>query len=180
MVENTGNTQLSAMGSHEDFRRLWSFPGDNPFATQRGTIPQRPSPEDVQVATNILSKSDPEMPPQADWPKQFTKKNVDWCESRLKDGLCCAHKLFEAPLPITNLQDLSGCTLLAIPETQVRSPYYNPLFMPKEALKPAGNFSQIVEVYKSMESLERQEQEASLGCSSNDGGGHLGTHYYSK
>ena len=88
------------------------------------------------MATNILRKSDPEVPPQADqfrdWPKRFTKKYVDWCESRLEDGLCCAHKLFEAPMPITNLQDLSGCTLLVIPETQVGSPYYNPLFMPKD------------------------------------------------
>ena len=92
------------MGSDEDLRRLWSFPEDNPFATQRGTIPSRPSQEDVQVATNVLSKSDPEMPP---------------------------HKLFEAPMPIMQLQDLAGCTLLVIPETQVGSPYYNPLFMPK-------------------------------------------------
>ena len=41
------------------------------------------------------------------------------------------------------------------------SPYYNPLFMPKEALKPmynSGNLTQIVEVYKSMESLDRQER----------------------
>ena len=164
-VENTANTQLRAMGSDDDFRKLWSFPGDNPFATQRGTIPRRPSPEAVQVATNILRKSDPEMPPQADrfpnWPKRFTKKYVDWCESRLEDGLCCAHKLFEAPMPITMLQDLSGCTLLVIPETQVGSPYYNPLFMPKEALKPmytTGNLSQIVDVYRSMEALERQER----------------------
>ena len=163
-MENTVNTQLRATGSDDDFLKLWSFPGDNPFATQRGTIPQRPSPEAVQVATNILSKSDPEMPPQADWfpdwPKRFTKKYVDWCESRLEDGPCCAHKLFEAPMSITNLQDLSGCMLLVIPETQVGSPYYNPLFMPKEALKPmytTGNLSQIVELYRSMESLERQE-----------------------
>ena len=105
------------------------------------------------------------MPPQPnrfpEWPKQFMKKYVDWCESRLEDGLCCAHKLFEAPMPITNLQDLSGCTLLVIPETQVGSPYYNPLFMPKEALKPmytTRNLSQIVEVYRLMESLERQER----------------------
>ena len=62
-------------------------------------------------------------------------------------------------MPITNLLDLSGCTLLVMPETQVGSPYYSPLFMPKEALKPmytTGNLSQIVEVYRSMESLERQ------------------------
>ena len=39
-VENTANTQLRAMGSDEYFRRLWSFPGENPFATQPGTIPQ--------------------------------------------------------------------------------------------------------------------------------------------
>ena len=117
------------------------------------------------MATNILSKTDPEMPPQADrfpdWPKRFTKKYVDWSESQLEDGLCCAHKLFEALMPITQLKYLSGCTLLVIPKTQVGSPYYNPLFMPKEALKPmytTGNLSQIVEVYKSMESLERQER----------------------
>ena len=153
-VENTANTQLRAMGLDEDFRRLWSFPGDNPFATQRGTIPRRPSQEDVQVATNVLTKTDPEMPPQADrfpnWPKRFTKKYVDWYESRLEDGLCCAHKLFEAPMPLAQLQALIGCTLLVIPETQVGSPYYNPLFMPKEALKPmynTGNLTQIVEVY---------------------------------
>ena len=136
-----------------------------PFATQRGTIPRRPSQEDVQVATKILTKSDPEMPPQADsfpdWPKRFTKKYADWCESWLEDGLCCAHKLFEAPMPITQLQDLAGCTLLVIPETQVGSPYYNPLFMPKEALKPMYTswiLSQIVEVYRSIESLERRER----------------------
>ena len=97
--------RCKTMGSVEDFRRLWSFPGDNPFATQRGTIPRRPSEKDVQVPTNVLPKTDPEMPPQADrfpnWPKRFTKKYVDWCESRLEDGLCCAHKLLEAPMPIT-------------------------------------------------------------------------------
>ena len=64
-------------------------------------------------------------------------------------------------MPITQIQDLSRCTLLVIPKTQVGLPYYNPLFMPKEALKPmytTGNLSQILEVYKSMESLERQER----------------------
>ena len=43
---------------------------------------------------------------------------------------------FRSPMPITQLQDLESCTLLVIPKTQVGSPYYNPLFMPKEALKP--------------------------------------------
>ena len=164
-VENTANRQLRAMGSDKDFCRLWSFPGDNPFATQRGTIPRWPSQEEVQVATNVLTKTDPEMPPQSDrfpnWPKRFTKKYVDWCESRLEDGLCCAHKLFEAPMPITQLQALTECTLLVIPETLVGSPYYNPLFMPKEALKPmynSGNLTQIMEVYQSMESLDRQKR----------------------
>ena len=73
------------------------------------------------MATNVLTNTDPEMPPQAErfpnWPKRFTKKYVDWCESRLEDGLCCAHKLFEAPIPITQLQALTGCMLLVIPET---------------------------------------------------------------
>ena len=164
-VESTANSQLRAMGSDEEWRKVWTLPGENPFATKRGTLSSRPSQAEVQIATNILRPDEPEMPTFAtdypSWPRRFTKKYVDWCESRVDPGMCCVHRLFMAETPITDLSSLPNCTMMVIPEAQLGSPYYNPLFMPKEALRPlyrTGNLTAVVDIYEATDEVERQER----------------------
>ena len=174
--EGVLDSQLRSMGSSDDWEDFWKFPQQNPFSVVRQELPERvitmptedstTSPanegtqeedEFVQFMTNtndLRMSTGEEMPSEAgeidNWPARFTLSYITWCREEAVVGVsCCVDLLFQKP-EVTNLNQLPNCDILVIPESKTDGPYYNPLFMPKEVLKPmysSGDVSQIREHY---------------------------------
>ena len=75
----------------------------------------------------------------------------------MEGSSCCVDVLHKQP-EVTNLNQLENCDILLLPETQTAGPYFNPLFFPKETLRPmyaTGEVGAIREHYFSQIREER-------------------------
>ena len=176
-AENILNSQLRSMGSDEEWADYFPNPAENPFEAARRRLPERvgevepstgPPELEVELTENTLFSSDASglghgaMPPEAttisNWPKRFTQAYVDWCRGAAVEGSsCCVEVLYKQP-EVTNLSQLDNCDILLLPETQSAGPYFNPLFFPKETLRPmyaTGEVGPIRDHYSSQIREER-------------------------
>ena len=165
------------MGSDEEWDDYYPNPQENPFEAVRRKLPESvgemepatgPPEQEVELTENtIFSGSETglghkPMPPEAEtvenWPKRFTQPYLDWCRGAAVEGSSFCVDVLDKQPDVENLSQLENCDILLLPETQTAGPYFNPLFFPKDTLRPiyaTGEVSAIRDHYSSQVREER-------------------------
>ena len=168
------------MGSDKEWSDYFPNPDEkNPFETARWRLPDRVGTlEDVTtcteesrssaVLTNTLlgvsndGASDGVMPPEAadiaEWPKRFPQAFVNWGQlAGVEGSSCCVEVLFKK-LEVTNLNQIDGCNVLLLPESQKSGPFYNPSFFPKEVMKPRHTSGKLGQIWRKKSGVWRRKE----------------------